>query len=175
MTKGWRRYCHSSPLRRRGCVGQVPVKLIPKLPKPKYVRHKSRIDCCQCHSFAKCPSPSFIVLAAMCRYEAYESGQILFGEDSDAVILFLVLSGVAQVVAKPEFTASLRGVPSESSQAVTEQAVELTRSLECSWTGIRWRAEMHHLSPMSSKRAETTLKKQLWRSFHCPRQRHGGY
>jgi CRP-like cAMP-binding protein len=89
----------------------------------------------------------------MCRYEAYESGQILFGEDSDAVKLFLVLSGFAQVVAKPELTASLRGVPSELSQAVTEQAVELTRSLKCSWTGIRWRAEMHHLSPIVEQKS----------------------
>ena len=72
------------------------------------------------------------VLAAMCRYEAYESGQIVFEEDSHADKLFLVLSGVAQVVAKPELASSIRSVPSESPQAVPEQAVALKRSLECS-------------------------------------------
>jgi hypothetical protein len=55
----------------------------------------------------------------MGRYEANKSGQIVFEEDK----LFLVLSGVAQVVAKPELASSIRSVPSESSQAVTEQAV----------------------------------------------------
>jgi adenylate kinase len=78
------------------------------------------------------PKSKLTVLAAMCRYEAYESGQIVFEEDSHADKLFLVLSGVAQVVAKPELASSIRSVPSESPQAVPEQAVALKRSLECS-------------------------------------------
>jgi hypothetical protein len=85
----------------------------------------------------------------MGRYEANKSGQIVFEEDK----LFLVLSGVAQVVAKPELASSIRSVPSESSQAVTEQAVVLTRSLECSWIGIRWSAEMHQLSPIVEQKS----------------------
>ena len=38
------------------------------------------------------------VLAAMCRYEAFDSNTVVFEEDSDADKLFLVISGVAQVI-----------------------------------------------------------------------------
>jgi len=56
----------------------------------------------------------------------------VFEEDSCADKLFLVLRGVAQVVAKPELASSIHSIPSESPQAVPEQAVALKRSLECS-------------------------------------------
>lgn len=64
------------------------------------------------------PKSKLSVLAAMCRYEAFDSGQTVFDEDSDADKLFLVLNGVAQVVAKSDRT--------------SEQSVTLQRSLECS-------------------------------------------
>ncbi|KAL7554416.1 hypothetical protein ACHAWF_017853 [Thalassiosira exigua] len=70
------------------------------------------------------------VLAAMCRYEAFDAGQTVFEEDSDADKLFLVLSGVAQVVAKSESTSSIS--PAEASSAVSEKSVTLQRSLMCS-------------------------------------------
>jgi adenylate kinase len=78
------------------------------------------------------PNSKLSVLAAMCRYEAFESNQIVFEEDSAADRLFLVLSGVAQVVAKSGHVSSFRNVPSESPQAISEQTVTLKRSLECS-------------------------------------------
>jgi adenylate kinase len=78
------------------------------------------------------PKSKLSVLAAMCRYEAFESNQIVFEEDSAADRLFLVLSGVAQVVAKPGRVPSFRNAPSESPQAISEQTVALKRSLECS-------------------------------------------
>ncbi|KAL7525496.1 hypothetical protein ACHAXR_001031, partial [Thalassiosira sp. AJA248-18] len=77
------------------------------------------------------PKSKLSVLAAMCRYEAFDSGQTVFEEDSDADKLFLVLNGVAQVVAKSE-PASFRSKLSESSPAFSEQSVALQRSLECS-------------------------------------------
>mmetsp|Transcript_14217 Transcript_14217/g.30373 ORF Transcript_14217/g.30373 Transcript_14217/m.30373 type:complete len:620 (+) Transcript_14217:167-2026(+) len=59
------------------------------------------------------------VLAAMCRYEAFDSGQTVFEEDSNADKLFLVLSGVAQVMAK-------------SGLASSEETVALQRTFVCS-------------------------------------------
>ena len=63
------------------------------------------------------------VLAAMCRYEAFDSNTVVFEEDSDADKLFLVISGVAQVIAKSKVADSFGS---------TEQSVTLQRSLECS-------------------------------------------
>ncbi|KAL3821971.1 hypothetical protein ACHAXA_004459 [Cyclostephanos tholiformis] len=78
------------------------------------------------------PQSKLGVLAAMCRYEAFESNRIVFDEDSAADRLFLVLSGIAQVVAKPELASSIRNAPFESPQAISEKTVALKRSLECS-------------------------------------------
>jgi CRP-like cAMP-binding protein len=75
------------------------------------------------------------VLAAMCRYEAFESNRVVFEQDSVADKLFLVLSGVAQVIAKPE------QVVAESSthkSSPLEQAMTLRRTLECSSSEMRF-------------------------------------
>ncbi len=76
------------------------------------------------------------VLSAMCRYEAIDSDKMVFEEDSLADKLYLILSGVVQVVAKSPLAASLQSCPSVVSRARSEQAVTLLRSLECS-TGRR--------------------------------------
>jgi len=57
------------------------------------------------------------VLAAMCRYEAYDTNTVVFEEDDTADRLFLVLSGVAQVVARSDINSSS-----------TEQSIALHRS-----------------------------------------------
>lgn len=72
------------------------------------------------------------VLAAMCRYEAFESDKMVFEEDSSADKLYLILNGVVQVVAKTPLALSLQNCHSMSSRALSEQAVTLLRSLECS-------------------------------------------
>ena len=73
------------------------------------------------------------VFATMCRYEAFDSGEIVFEEDSQASKLFLVLSGLAKVVAKdmPSFQ-SFPSSSSVSAQALSERSVALQRSFECS-------------------------------------------
>ena len=75
------------------------------------------------------PKSKISVLAAMCRYEAFDSGQTVFEEGSDANKLFLVLSGVAQVVAKSEPTLASR-------ESFRERSVTMKRSLECSQSQI---------------------------------------
>lgn len=72
------------------------------------------------------------VLAAMCRYEAFDSDKTVFEEDSSADKLYLILSGVVQVVAKSPVALSLQSCTNMSSRARSEQAVALLRSLECS-------------------------------------------
>ena len=60
------------------------------------------------------------VLAAMCRYEAFDSGQTVFEEGGNADKLFLVIEGVAEVIAKS-------GMSSSSSSGMA-----LKRSFACS-------------------------------------------
>jgi CRP-like cAMP-binding protein len=72
------------------------------------------------------------VLAAMCRYEAFDSDKTVFEEDSSADKLYVILSGVVQVIAKSPLALSLQSCPSVPSRALSEQAVTLLRSLECS-------------------------------------------
>lgn len=69
------------------------------------------------------PKAKLSVLAAMCRYEAYDSGQTVFEEDSEADKLFLVLNGVAQVNAKSELSSS------RPQTAMSEKSVALQRTL----------------------------------------------
>ena len=113
-------------------------KAHPELSKPIEAIYNNTIeDRLQNIPFLKEVSKSKLgVLAAMCRYEAFESNQIIFEEDSEADKLFLVLSGVAQVVAK-NFPPSVSGAPSTSPSSsnaarITEQRLTLQRSLECS-------------------------------------------
>ena len=63
------------------------------------------------------------VLAAMCRYEAYDTNTVVFEEDDSADKLFLVLSGVAQVIARADMNSSS-----------TEQSIALHRSFISSST-----------------------------------------
>lgn len=72
------------------------------------------------------------VLAAMCRYEAFDSGQTVFEEDDQAEKLYLVLSGVAQVIAKETPTTRVLQVMASKRNLFSEQSVALQRSLECS-------------------------------------------
>ncbi|KAL7467818.1 hypothetical protein ACHAXS_008058 [Conticribra weissflogii] len=74
------------------------------------------------------------VLAAMCRYEAFENNQVVFEENSKADKLYLVLSGVAKVIAKnpiPPQPPSSTEEPSTKGR-ISERFVALQRSLECS-------------------------------------------
>lgn len=75
------------------------------------------------------------VLAAMCRYEAFESNRVVFEEDSVADKLFLVLSGVAQVIAKPD---QVVASSSTHKSPQLEQAMTLRRTLECSRSEMRF-------------------------------------
>lgn len=77
------------------------------------------------------------VLAAMCRYEAFESNRVVFEQDSVADKLFLVLSGVAQVIAKPEQVVDVAPSSTHKSPQL-EQAMTLRRTLECSRSEMRF-------------------------------------
>jgi CRP-like cAMP-binding protein len=121
------------------------IKSHPDLSKPFETISTTQIeDLLQTMIFLKgVPKSKLNVLAAMCRYEAFDSGQVVFEENSQAKKLYLVLSGLAQVVAKDlPSVPSLRGVrpntaSSTSSRSLPtstflEQSVALQRSLECS-------------------------------------------
>ncbi|KAL9187931.1 hypothetical protein ACHAXT_006309 [Thalassiosira profunda] len=75
------------------------------------------------------PPSKLSVLAAMCRYEAFDVGETVFQEGSDADKLFLVLSGVAKVIAKSDLR---RTQPAEVQPVLSEKSVALKRSFECS-------------------------------------------
>ena len=76
------------------------------------------------------PKSKVGVLAAMCRYEAFDAGRTVFDEGEDADKLFLVLGGAAQVTARSRLAspAPSRVAPA----ALSERTVALRRSLECS-------------------------------------------
>lgn len=80
------------------------------------------------------PPGKVSVLAAMCRYEAFDSNQTVFEHDDTADKLYLILNGVAQVIARE--APKSRGLHAISSrkQIFSEQTVALQRSLECSST-----------------------------------------
>ena len=81
------------------------------------------------------PRSKLNVLAAMCRYEAFDANQVVFNENSTGTKLYLVLSGTAQVVAKDKMSSS-RDVPSSSRptssyRRAIEKSIVLQRSFEC--------------------------------------------
>lgn len=80
------------------------------------------------------PSSKVSVLAAMCRYEAFDSNQTVFEHDDKADKLYLILNGVAQVIAREAPTSRGLHAISSRKQIFSEQTVALQRSLECSCT-----------------------------------------
>ncbi|KAL3789922.1 hypothetical protein HJC23_010607 [Cyclotella cryptica] len=78
------------------------------------------------------PPSKLCVFAAMCRYEALDSGQTVFEEDDQAEKLYLVLSGVAQVIAKETPATRVLHAIASKKNLFSEQSVALQRSLECS-------------------------------------------
>jgi CRP-like cAMP-binding protein len=81
------------------------------------------------------PRSKLNVLAAMCRYEAFDANQVVFSENSIGTKLYLVLSGTAQVVAKDKMSSS-RDVesssrPTSSYKRAIEKSIVLQRSFEC--------------------------------------------
>ena len=82
------------------------------------------------------PRSKLNVLAAMCRYEAFDANQVVFSENSIGTKLYLVLSGTAQVVARNNDMVSSRGIqvssrPSSSCKRAFEKSIVLQRSFEC--------------------------------------------
>ena len=77
------------------------------------------------------PPSKLSVLAAMCRYEAFDSKKIIFEQDDKAEKLYLILNGVAEVVAKEAPVCSGALPMTSQGQSVAERAVALQRSLEC--------------------------------------------
>mmetsp|Transcript_3969 Transcript_3969/g.6107 ORF Transcript_3969/g.6107 Transcript_3969/m.6107 type:complete len:615 (+) Transcript_3969:62-1906(+) len=81
------------------------------------------------------PRSKLNVLAAMCRYEAFDANQVVFNENSVGTKLYLVLSGTALVVAKDKLSSS-RDVsslsrPTSSYKRAIEKSIVLQRSFEC--------------------------------------------
>lgn len=83
------------------------------------------------------PRSKLNVLAAMCRYEAFDANQVVFSENSIGSKLYLVLSGTAQVVARDDKMSSSRrddqssSRPTSSYKRAFEKSIVLQRSFEC--------------------------------------------
>mmetsp|Transcript_19866 Transcript_19866/g.41672 ORF Transcript_19866/g.41672 Transcript_19866/m.41672 type:complete len:619 (+) Transcript_19866:1290-3146(+) len=111
-------------------------KAHPALSKPIHaISHTQIEDRLESIPFLKEVSKTKLgVLAAMCRYEAFENDQVVFEENSKADKLYLVLSGVAKVMTKnptPSQPKSSTEEPSSKGR-VSERFIALQRSLECS-------------------------------------------
>lgn len=79
------------------------------------------------------PGSKISLLAALCRYEAFDSRQVIFEQDDQADKLYLVLGGVAQVIAiEAPASRGLHAVTSKREMYYSEASVALQRSLECS-------------------------------------------
>jgi CRP-like cAMP-binding protein len=78
------------------------------------------------------PPRKISVLAAMCQYEAFDSRQVIFDQDDKADKLYLVLDGVAQVIAKESPTSRGLHAMTSKKEMYAEASVALQRSLECS-------------------------------------------
>jgi len=105
------------------------------------------------------PRSKLNVLAAMCRYEAFDANQVVFNENSVGTKLYLVLSGTALVVAKDKLSSS-RDVPSSSRptssyRRAIEKSIVLQRSFECGG----------NQKPLTSSAGEVTIAELTTGSF----------
>jgi len=105
------------------------------------------------------PKSKLNVLAAMCRYEAFDSNQVVFSENSIGSKLYLVLSGTAQVVAR-DMSSSGRDIqspsrPTSSYKRAFEKSIVLQRSFECGGNQM----------PLMSPAGEVTIAELTTGSF----------
>lgn len=80
------------------------------------------------------PRSKLNVLAAMCRYEAFDANQVVFTENSIGTKLYLVLSGKAQVIAKDRMSRDDQPMSlqaTSSCRRAIEKSIVLQRSFVC--------------------------------------------